>query len=403
MTSFKATSAAALATILAIVSSSPTARSFAPPPVPACAQSGRARRSSGGVGPLRATESFHRSLLEAQFANSAPDFAPDMVDDDDHATTTIAEGATGTAVVNVVVGGGDDIASVQNSMLRIAASTDRGQNADAVQKERASRHIAYLEKSNNAPTERRRRYPPPSSADVVIPPHLAGTWELLYSNTQLFRSSPFFLAGRSTCKTPEQARQYDWFCDMHRAALAISTIGTVRQIISGNGRLVNEFEVRVGAVPFLSDFLPGLRYSGGLPFTIDGAIVSTADAAAAPSSSSDDDAAEWELHMDTVEIRGSNVPFLRNLLDSENVALRSRDLSKVLEDNVDGYEVPRPVLRTTYVDDGMRIVRDVDDNVFVYGRVSDSEVPTDYSGVMPDLGVASLLEGFNDAVAKIYL
>ena len=163
---------------------------------------------------------------------------------------------------------------------------------------------------------------------------------------------------------------------------------------------MNEFEVRVGAVPFLSDFLPGLRYSGGLPFTIDGAIVSTADAAP---SSSDNNAAEWELHMDTVEIKGSNVPILRNLLDSENVALRSRDLSKVLEDNVDGYKVPKPVLRTTYVNDGMIIVRDVDDHVFVYGRVSDSEVPTDYSGVMPDLGVASLLEGFNDAVAKIYL
>ena len=50
-------------------------------------------------------------------------------------------------------------------------------------------------------------------------------------------------------------------------------------------------------------------------------------------------------------------PHPRNLLDSENVALRSRDLSKVLEDEVDGYEVPRPVLRTTYVDDGMRIDR----------------------------------------------
>jgi hypothetical protein len=129
-----------------------------------------------------------------------------MVDDDD-ATTTIVE-ATGTAVVNVVVGG-DDIASVQNSMLRIAASTDRGQNADEVQKVHASRHIASLEKSSNdALTERRRRCPP-SSADVVIPPHLAGTWELLYSDTQLFLSSPFFLAGRSTCTTPEQAQQYD--------------------------------------------------------------------------------------------------------------------------------------------------------------------------------------------------
>ncbi len=75
----------------------------------------------------------------------------------------------------------------------------------------------------------------------------------------------------------------------------------------------------------------------------------------------------------------------------------------MLKDNVDGYEVPRPVLRTTYVDNGMRIVRDVDDTVYVYGRVLDSKVPTDYSGVMPGMGVGSLLEGFNNAVAKIYL
>ena len=256
MSSFKAAAAAALATILAV---SPTAQGFTSPLVPA---------ARGG--PLRATESFQRSLLEAQFANSSPDIAPDMADD-----ATAAE-ATGTAGI-----AGESVVATQNSLLRIAASTDRGQNADEAQKERASRLIASLE--SKAPE---RRDPPP--ADVVIPPHLAGTWELLYSSTQLFRSSPFFLAGRSTCTTPEQARRYDWFCDMHRAALAISTIGTVRQVISRDGRLVNEFEVRAGAVPFLSDFLPGLRYSGGLPFTIDGAIVSTADAAPVTSASSDD-------------------------------------------------------------------------------------------------------------------
>ncbi len=90
-------------------------------------------RSSSG--PLRATESFQRSLLEAQFANSAPDSAPYIVDDDDAITTIMV--VTGTTVVNVVVRG-DDIASVQNLMLRIAALTDRGQNADEVQKECAS-------------------------------------------------------------------------------------------------------------------------------------------------------------------------------------------------------------------------------------------------------------------------
>ena len=54
---------------------------------------------------------------------------------------------------------------------------------------------------------------------------------------------------------------------MHRAALAISTIGVVRQVIASDGKLTNEFEVKVGAIPFLSDLTP-FRYSGGLPLTI---------------------------------------------------------------------------------------------------------------------------------------
>ena len=85
---------------------------------------------------------------------------------------------------------------------------------------------------------------------------------------------------------------------MHHLALAISTIGAVRQIISKNGRLLNKFEVTVGAVPFLLNFLLGLRYSGGLPFTIDGAIVSTANAAP---SSLDNNAAKLKLYMDRSE------------------------------------------------------------------------------------------------------
>ena len=135
----------------------------------------------------------------------------------------------------------------------------------------------------------------------------------------------------------------------------------------------------------------------GLPLTIDGAIVSTADVTTTSNSN------ELELFMDTVEIKGSNIPFLRNYLDRDNVALKSRGLSKILEDNVSAYEVPKPVLQTTYIDDNMRIVRDVDDNIFVYGKVSDSQDATDYSDVLPDLGIVSLLEGFNDAVTKIYL
>ena len=327
------------------------------------------------------TESFQRSLLEAQIANSASTTTPA-----EHVVTSVVNGSTEEQDTD------DNIATqrTQNAILRIAASSDRGQYTNAAQKDQVAQLISSLESTYVNVT------PKVDEDTATIPSYHTGTWELLYSNTQLFRSSPFFLAGRSTCKTEEQAAQYDWFCNMHRAALAISNIGVVRQVITSEGKIINEFNVKVGAIPFLSDFTP-FKYSGGLPLTIDGAIVSTADVTTTSNSN------ELELFMDTVEIKGSNIPGLRNLLDRDNVALRSRELSKILEDNVSAYEVPKPVLKTTYINDNMRIVRDIDDNIFVYGKVSDSQEATDYSGVLPDLGIVSLLEGFNDAVTKIYL
>ena len=336
----------------------------------------RALQSTAASTTLRQTKDnyeFQRALLEAQFAisNTVEDHIeePEMP-----ASPTI------------------DATAIQNSILRVAASTDRGQYATVSQKDSVASLVETLEANKPQQTDS-------FDSSATLPSYLVGTWELSYSTNQLFRSSPFFLAGRSTCKTQEEVDQYNWFCEMHRAALAISTIGVVRQVIARDGKLTNEFEVKVGAVPFVSDFLPFVKYSGGLPLTVDGAIVSTADATPMSMENKDD----WKLYMDTVEIKGSNIPILRQVLDGENSKLKSRDLSKILEDNVDSYEVPRPVLRTTYVDSALRIVRDEDDNIFIYSKVSDSEEITDYSGVMADLGVVSLLEGFNDAVSKIYL
>jgi PAP_fibrillin len=136
-------------------------------------------------------------------------------------------------------------------LLQLAATTGRGEFATKEQREEeAMNYIATLESNN--PT-----------LQPTLSPILQGTWELVFSNTQLFRSSPFFMAGRAVCQTMDQAKQYDWFCDMHRKALAISTIGAVRHVISSE-RLVSEFEVQAGAVPFLRDLTP-FSYSGGLP------------------------------------------------------------------------------------------------------------------------------------------
>ena len=288
----------------------------------------------------------------------------------------------------------DDTAAPQrtlllNDLLRTASSCGRGEFATASDKSAMATIIADLEELNPTPD-------PTSPSSTTTTASIGGTWDLLYSDTQLFRSSPFFMAGRAVCTTPEQAEQYDWFCDMHRAALAISNIGKVRQIIDADGgRMVSEFEVKVGSIPFLSDFTP-FAYSGGLPVTIDGAIVSSADLTPT------DDGTAWEIFMDTVEIKGSNVPLLRRVLDG-GVKLGSRDLGSLLEDNVDGYTNPRPVFSTTYLDDDVRISRDQDGKVFVYGRVSEDAEPTDYGNVDADLGLAKLLEGLNDSIFKFYI
>jgi hypothetical protein len=197
------------------------------------------------------------------------------------------------------------------------------------------------------------------------------------------------------CTTDADAKQFAWFCDMHRAALAVSQIEAVRQIITADGRFVSEFEVRAGAVPFLSDLTP-FSYSGGVPLTVTGAIVSSADISSTPSGTG------WEVSMDTVEIKGSNLPGVRQLLDA-GLKIQSRPLADWLEENSVEYTKPEPVLQITYLDDMFRISRDQDGNAYCYVKTSVSTELTDYSRVDPDLGIVKLLSGFNDAVTKFYI
>ena len=256
-------------------------------------------------------------------------------------------------------------------LLSRAAACARGESATATDLKEARELVAALEMLNPTP-------------EPTLAPECMGTWELVFSDTQLFRSSPFFMAGRAVCADGAEAERYDWFCDMHRAALAISTIGKVRQVYDG-ARIVSEFEVSAGAVPFLGDVVPFLRYSGGMPLSIRGAIVSTASVEANLGDA-------WRLLMDTVEIKGSNLPGLRQALDA-GVRLESRSLGAALESVVPTYANPRPLFKTTYLDARLRISRDQDGKLFVYTKLSDATSPTRYDEVPADLGASALLQG----------
>ena len=66
-------------------------------------------------------------------------------------------------------------------------------------------------------------------------------------------------------------------------------------------------------------------YVCGFQIAIEGAICSSADITPTV------DGTAWEIYMDTVEIKGSNIPGLRQMLNSATFALKSRNLSTWLE------------------------------------------------------------------------
>lgn len=171
-----------------------------------------------------------------------------------------------------------------------------------------------------------------------------GEWELCYSSTQSFRSSPFFLAIRSFLGDDNKSIAESAF-DIHDAATTASRVGKVRQIIdTNNNELVSEYEVSVGLLP-------------GLPVQIKGTVVTSAELSVLPPES-------WELQVKGTKVKGSNVPFLDQYLDDSHLELPVGEAYKAINSG----SVPISVLKTFYVDEGMRITRDEDENFYVFTR-----------------------------------
>jgi hypothetical protein len=221
---------------------------------------------------------------------------------------------------------------LKTALLALSARTNRGQIATSEEKNKALELVRKLESFN--PTK-----------DPALDELSLGRWELVFSNTQLFRSSPFFMAARAVCKDGQETNSFNQFCDLHREALMFTQIGKVTQIISTD-KLVSEFVSIVAALP-------------GFPLTVTGTIVSSADIISKTSDS-------YELYMDKVQIKGSNLPGPFGDFFNNFEGLPIRALEKFL-----GESGPRsrPIFHTLYIDTHMKISRDQDDNFFVYNRV----------------------------------
>ena len=249
-----------------------------------------------------------------------------------------------------------DVEGIKKALLLAVSNTARGQQLDKKPNDAVNAVAKRLE-AQGAPTDSQL---------------LNGRWNLAFCSTYLFRSSPFWMAGRATCQDGEEAKRYDWFCDQHRKATMVSEIGAVRQIVTDD-RLVSEFETSVAAA--------AMRIGGSMPLTIFGSIVSSADI----TTTSGPRGLEKTLEMADVEVKGSNIPLLRPLLDN-GLQLDSRAVTDVVQ-----VDRPFPVFTTTYCDADIRISRDVDDNLYVYTKESDDTSLTSCDDVSADLGIPELV------------
>jgi hypothetical protein len=143
------------------------------------------------------------------------------------------------------------------------------------------------------------------------------------------------MAARAVVPDGSQADQFNWFCDQHRAALDFTQIGRVRQVVN-NGQLRSEFEVKVGLAPLAL----------GLPVSVSGWIVTTADIV-----NGAEDAVGgvegWQLAIRSVQVEGSNIPLLKDALDTW-LQLPISQITSALETtpvNVETWR-PTPFFRT---------------------------------------------------------
>jgi hypothetical protein len=217
--------------------------------------------------------------------------------------------------------------TLKQKLFERAARTNRGEIASEKDHEYMLDIITNLEAVNPAFDD------PDSNSSIQ------GEWELVYTDAQLFVSSPFFLLIRELIGN--DADKIKDIFRLHRQAANTGEIGRIRQIISPT-ELVSKVDLRVGLIP-------------GPPFSVKGTVVSIADA-------SIEDLFTLKLKMKETKIENSNLPFFNTFESFAKI-----DIATIVKTINKG--VPSIVLNTYYLDESIRISRNKDDNVFVYSKI----------------------------------
>ena len=215
---------------------------------------------------------------------------------------------------------------LKRELLLLSSVTNRGEYANLDEQNMMVDLVAQLESLNPTPD-------PASNCE--------GDWDLCLSSTQFFRSSPFFQSIRVAMGDSNKAIVENGF-ELHDRATTPSRVGRVRQTITSD-RLVSEVDLEVGVLP-------------GIPIRVRGTVVTSASLRVVPPEA-------FETRIISTQVKGSNIPIFNQFMDDLKFELPVGDFYSTVQGSV-----PVVPFKTFYVDQAMRITRDIDGNFFVFTR-----------------------------------
>ena len=249
-----------------------------------------------------------------------------------------------------------DIYEVKKKIYQISAITDRGQRLNPFvspmyqeKLKEMEQLVNDLEKQNSEISEEK----------------LSGEWELIYSTVELFRSSPFFLAIEKALNDEYKSNLFFKLHQLQVGSFGLSTIGRIAQKIDFEKK---EFISTFDTIIFGLTTLPILGWFKLLP-TFGGRVITLADEL-----NLNDNILQMNLRKTKVsKVEGLNkIPIFSKLLMD-----RWYPVKEVWEKLPWNKESPSCEVSVIYLDEEMRIMKDIYGSIFIYIRPTISLLNTD--------------------------
>ena len=249
-----------------------------------------------------------------------------------------------------------DIYEVKKKIYQISAITDRGQRLNPFvspmyqeKLKEMEQLVNDLEKQNSEISEEK----------------LSGEWELIYSTVELFRSSPFFLAIEKALNDEYKSNLFFKLHQLQVGSFGLSTIGRIAQKIDFEKK---EFISTFDTIIFGLTTIPILGWFKLLP-TFGGRVITLADEL-----NLNDNILQMNLRKTKVsKVEGLNkIPIFSKLIMD-----RWYPVKEVWEKLPWNKESPSCEVSVIYLDEEIRIMKDIYGSIFIYIRPTISLLNTD--------------------------